>query len=121
MLDPQENLGSHNESESVLRSDSEAVLAPLVRQEELMEPKFSGVYDIAEFAKYRRHANTVFFLLYMPECCIFFSEVEEDINGEDDTLLDHYKQVTIDESSLPVTSTSEICNTDSLTKTIVWA
>ncbi|EGI60373.1 hypothetical protein G5I_11557 [Acromyrmex echinatior] len=70
-------------------SSSKAVLAPLVRQEELMEPKFS--------------------------------EVEEDINGEDDTLLDHYKQVTIDESSLPVTSTSEICNTDSLTKTIVWA
>ncbi|KYN21848.1 hypothetical protein ALC57_05772 [Trachymyrmex cornetzi] len=46
-------------------SDSEAVLAPLVRQEGLMDPQFS--------------------------------EVEMDVEGEDDTSLDHLKQVTIDE------------------------
>lgn len=35
-----------------------------------------------------------------------------DVDGEDDTSLDHLKQVTIDEVSLPAISA---CNTDSLT------
>lgn len=64
---PQEDLGSRNELESTFRSDSEVVLVPLVRQEELTDPEFAGVYDIAGSVceKYRRHDDTIFLLFHM--------------------------------------------------------